>query len=351
MRTSHIRPRAFTLVELLVVIAIIGVLVALLLPAVQAAREAARRSTCTNKLKQIGLAALNHESGHGHYPTGGWGWFWAGDPDRGFGQKQPGGWMFNIMPFLESNNAYVLGADGQPDVITPQQKAGALKVIQMPQPMLSCPSRRPGGGGESGPYNNTTLAYNSDLPSVSEFVARGDYAASCGDTNQNEMNEGPKPDYSGEANYKWGWDEVGNKLVGSTQQTMNGVIFQRSLIKIQHVTDGTTATYLIGEKFLDPSTYDTGTSGFDNETWCTGFNNDNYRTTFDPPLPDRIGADGGKAFGGAHPSVWQMVYCDGHVESISFDVDEFVHRAAGNRHDGAANPESAYNAGPGGPVL
>ena len=89
--------KGFTLVELLVVIAIIGILVALLLPAIQAAREAARRSQCGNNLKQIGLAFLLHESTHKHFPTSGYGWRWQGDPDKGYGEDQPGGWAYNIL--------------------------------------------------------------------------------------------------------------------------------------------------------------------------------------------------------------------------------------------------------------
>src|SRR5207247_3845548 len=106
----------FTLVELLVVIAIIGVLVALLLPAVQAAREAARRMQCQNNLKQFGLAFQNHHDTIKHLPTNGYVCSCVGDPDLGFGIDQPGGWSFNILPFCEQKAIYDMAAGkaGQP---------------------------------------------------------------------------------------------------------------------------------------------------------------------------------------------------------------------------------------------
>jgi len=102
-------PNGITLVELLVVVAIIGLLVALLLPAVELAREAARRSQCANHLKQLSLAAAAHQDVNQFFPTGGWGGGWVGDANRGFGPKQPGGWIYNVLPYTEQINLHNLG--------------------------------------------------------------------------------------------------------------------------------------------------------------------------------------------------------------------------------------------------
>src|SRR5450830_967344 len=100
---------AFTLVELLLVITIIGILIALLLPAVQAAREAAWQTQCRNNLKQLALGCLNHESLTKRFPTNGLGFAWTGDADRGTDWRQPGGWIYNILPYIEQQTMHDLG--------------------------------------------------------------------------------------------------------------------------------------------------------------------------------------------------------------------------------------------------
>ena len=95
--------RGFTLVELLVVISIVGMLIALLLPAVQAAREASRRAQCMNNLKQIGLAFQNHYSAHQFFPSAGWDWFYPPTYQGGMpvtGSEQKAGWGFQILPYV-----------------------------------------------------------------------------------------------------------------------------------------------------------------------------------------------------------------------------------------------------------
>ncbi len=129
----------FTLVELLVVITIIGILIALLLPAVQAAREAARRTQCAKNVKEMALAAMNHEQANGYLPTGGWGYAWVGDPRYGFGVEQPGGFFYNILPFLEQHDLHDLSLKASDD--TSRNNAG-LTMIQTPLSLMSCPSRR-----------------------------------------------------------------------------------------------------------------------------------------------------------------------------------------------------------------
>src|SRR3954469_6101790 len=171
--------RAFTLVELLVVIAIIGILVALLLPAVQAAREAARRSQCQNHLKQIGVGFLNHESARKIFPGAGWSPWWVGDPLWGTGKKQPGGWMYQILPYIEEQALFDLPGDGQKAVITPQQRAAAVTMQQTPVSVFNCPSRRPAKAYVCKLDPGIWTPKNSDAITT---TARGDYAANAGDT-------------------------------------------------------------------------------------------------------------------------------------------------------------------------
>lgn len=132
---------------------------------------------------------------------------------------------------------------------------------------------------------------------------------------------------------------IPNKQNAANSLELTGISFQRSQISVQHIEDGLSNTYLCGEKYLDPAGYESGEDTGDNETWCTGHNNDNFRTTWMAPSRDGIDPsdntpENGEMFGSAHPTTWQAAYCDGHVATVSFDIDPTVHKNRGNRKDG-----------------
>jgi len=318
----------FTLVELLVVVTIIGVLIGLLLPAVQAAREAARRTQCRNHLKQLALAFLNHEQQQGHFPTGGWGPYWSGDPARGFGRSQPGGWLYNILPFMEQTALHDLGES------RPANEKHALTAQRVTTPLaeLFCPTRR-----AAKPYRNTVQIYECDPVSV---AARNDYAVNAGDQDDPEppsypasLAQGDSPAYNWPSPVNW-----------------TGVCFQRSMIRSADVSDGLSNTYLAGEKFLQIDHYESGACGGDNENCFTGVNNDQTRIV-NPAIPlmeDQYGTTlhpNRHAFGSAHASGFHMALCDGSVHMVSYTIDPEVHRRLGNRHDGLTIDAKQFSGG------
>ena len=318
----------FTLVELLVVITIIGILIALLLPAVQAAREAARRMQCSNNLKQFGLATLTHEQALGFFPGGGWGNKWAGDPDRGFGDRQPGGWVYNLLPFMEQQALHDMGANESN--LTPEAMAAGGQRAATPVAGLNCPTRR---ASIAYPYNmGSTYAYrNITLGSV---IGRCDYAANCGDAYAGGCIPGPGSYAIGDSWTASFWGGVGNG-----ESTATGVIFVHSKLTIAAIRDGTSNTYLVGERYNNPDHYFDGLAGDDDQGWDTGIDTDTARWTDNnsamQPAQDTAGSGSGNLnFGSAHASGFNMVFCDGSVQSISYSIDSLTHRYLGNRNDG-----------------
>jgi prepilin-type N-terminal cleavage/methylation domain-containing protein/prepilin-type processing-associated H-X9-DG protein len=310
------RLRAFTLVELLVVITIIGILIALLLPAVQAAREAARRMQCTNNLKQLGLGCMMHESTHGWFPTDGYFGSYVGDPDAGYSAYvsgpdsagkfvgQPGGWMYNILPYMEQEAFHGQGS-GKP---LAAKKALWAQAIATPMSAHFCPSRREPLVTTFGEYWRThTYPWANISYSSTQRYARNDYAINSGDT-----------------------------LVANGNDTsIDGISHRQSMVRVAEVTDGTSWTYLVGEKYVDPDSYASGENGGDDACAYAGHDWGIARWTNRafPPLQDTAGGYYPRHFGSAHPGGLNMAFCDGSVQTISYTINPAVHAVLGNRHD------------------
>ena len=227
---------------------------------------------CTNNLKQMGLGCLNHEQTHGTFPTGGWGHGWAGDASRGFDKRQPGGWHYNILPYMEMQTLHDVGA---------YKTALADIPVRIATPVATfiCPSRR---FVIPYPYplrDNTDS--NFHLLSVQpQTVGKTDYAGNSG------------VDYEGKDGARGPATlEIADGMNDSTWASAygkdcNGVFHSRSQTTIAMITDGTSNTYLIGEKYLDQDQYTSGLFGSDDQGWDCGWDWDTVRwtghTPFDP---------------------------------------------------------------------
>ena len=322
------RKSGFTLIELLVVIGIISLLLQLMIPAVMAAREAAREISCRNNLHQIGLACMVHEELNGHLPTGGWNFNWVSDPDRGFGREQPGGWAYTILSFMEEGTLFNLGRGESIE----EKRRAAAELCATPREGMNCPSRRNSGPHEVAWEMNglSYNAYNSD--DVAGGLVRSDYAMNAGtglDDLRNLMGRMPKTlEEADDPSFEW-----------PTLKECNGVSYYRSEVRMAQISDGTGKTYLVGEKGMTLDIYFSGTSDGDNCSMYQGYDWDTHRfagkhdwQTY--PAPDSRDQDNWKNFGSAHSSGFNMGFCDGSVHHVSYAIDLDVHERLANREDG-----------------
>ena len=318
--TGSRKRKGFTLIELLVVIAIIAVLVGLLVPAVQKVREAANRMSCSNNLKQIGLAYHNYHDTNNKFPPGGrdgrpggqanqnccnWNDINytalnnAGQQDNRDGYN----WRYWILPFIEQDNLYkvVRRAD----------------LYATPVKTYYCPTRR--------------------SPTVYNGSARCDYNGNAGTSFAN-----------------------GTPLDGSADNgsgVLNGVVVRSNVspITLSSITDGTSNTMLIAEKWLHPTQQ--GRDGGDNEVWCNAgwdecvvrigggtYNHPTLgvlprapRADSDAPNPTPPATIWNQSFGSSHAGGLNCVACDGSVRFTSFTITPTTWAAYCSRNGGEVN--------------
>lgn len=338
--------RGFTLVELLVVIAIIGILIGMLLPAVQQVREAARRSQCLNNIRQLSLACHNFESAHKHFPTSGsatadhW---WTRSVNLGPSHlvgasgappkftNETAGWLFQICPFIEQNNLIaerttygIFGADPQGMIISEQQI-----------PLMVCPSRGERFWGTAsgvkwacGDYANPEAAYP---------------------TWRAQNRPRPGPAYNTQEIYTGLIARVGR--VGRWPNGGNQTLEKYAKIGFGSCKDGVSNTVILMEKSADARYYSSinngaawgmigHTGGQHMPGWHTSGRfvrplvKDSQIRTTTPDTPSGARTSNEQGFGGPHPGTTIAAFGDGSATNLNNNIEWDVLQDLCLRNDG-----------------
>ena len=297
MKSCTAARRGFTLVELLVVIAIIGILISMLLPAVQQVREAARRIQCANNVRQIGLAVLNYESAHMHFPSG---WTTVSEFQP---LEEPGwGWSAQILPFVEANNLY-----DQINFTLAVDDHDHEEVIETVVPVFLCPSDPA-----------------DDVQNMNVHIEEDDHDHAIRDDDDDDDDH----DHEGEL---WAARSNYSGMFGSGELEFlghgNGAFYANSEIPISDFRDGTSNTIMVGERTNDHGPI----------SWV------GLIPELDAPAARIVGAadhalgdDDGhlEDFGSNHPGGINTVLADGSTHFVSLDISLRVYQALATRKGG-----------------
>ena len=292
------RRHGFTLIELLVVIAIIGVLVALIMPAVQSAREAANRSKCQNNLRQLAIAAAEYHDGFQSFPSGWYCWvpvydannnMLGGDPNCASIMQPFQSYMWNGMTSLflklEQNNLW-----NECNFQLYTTNAANATAVRRTLDVFVCPSNR----------RATTVSTGTGSSSISQ-LGPSDYRANMAAgyiaaTNDNCPNLAPTAAMANP--YCWMYD--------------NGIMYQNSTVNMADITDGSSTTIMFGESIYPMGVLSQAPS-------CC------FRTTIDRTIDKPVNTNGTNYWiywASKHPAQVNFAYCDGHVATIPITINK-----------------------------
>jgi prepilin-type processing-associated H-X9-DG protein len=316
---------------------------------------------------------VNHESAIKTFPTNGWAFACIGHPDHGQGMGQPGGWIYNILPYIEQEPIYKC----QSGLTGTSLQAAAATLMQTPINLLYCPSRRAaalypnlavktdepndeaqtkvvipwlGGDGQTAILYDTsssTRVLANDAP----LTCRNDYAGNgynYVDTQKESFSCPPLGTAFGLviASGPKAADVILNDAekmsvirdaIGATDGGKGGIFFPLSMIASADIRDGLSNTYLIGEKYMNPDNYTNGKEHGDQ--WCAFIGDDPDITRYcigpySTAAQDSSDRMSTSIFGSAHAGSFNMAFCDGSVHPISYGISPEIHGRLSHRSDG-----------------